>query len=307
MKVIVQPQNGYINRIQALASSALLAQEIGAEFEVQWIPGAAAPASPVDIFSPGFLQCFVNEPKIWGLEPYLNYDPVSHVVTLAGLDQGEQAFMADLRTLLESDHSVSEIRISAGGKFALGEMDFKFAEARRDYYRSVLEFSADIEREADSQSMAHGEYLGLHLRYSDRNHQAPTRKQIVRAVKNAHDMTSGNKVFIATDTPSDLQWWQERFLRKGISTWWNSTVSLNSGESGTAASALIDWRVLGKSRGMVYFAKSSFGEEAAVAAGCEIRPIALSPSFVRSSFVSFGTHVHAATAYFKRHLSIFRG
>jgi hypothetical protein len=302
VKVIVQPQNGYINRIQALASSALLAREIGAEFEVQWVPEPVAPAKPPEIFSAEFLERFSSEPPVWELEPYLNYDPVGQVVTLAGLDRGEQVFMPELKDLLESDNPVSEIRISAGGKFALGGMDSKFAGSRRDYYQGFLELRVEIEREAKSLATAHEEYLGLHLRYSDRDHQAPTRRQTIRAVKAARDVTGINKVFIATDTPSELQWWQERLHGVGISTWLNSENSPSIGESGTAAQALIDWRLLGGSRGVVYFAESSFGEEAAVAAGCETSSFALSPSAARAYFVSFRKYVNAAITYPKRHL-----
>jgi hypothetical protein len=215
--------------------------------------------------------------------------------------------MPELRALIESDQDVSEIWISAGGKFALGGLDFEFAAARRDYYRDDLEFSAEIEREADSQSLAHNEYLGLHLRYSDRNHQAPTRKQTVRAIKTVFDGFNVNRVFIATDAPSDLHWWQERLKRMGISTWWNLASSHGPVDSRTAALALIDWRVLGRSRGVVYFAESSFGEEAAVASGCETWSIALSPSAARARFVSLRKYVNATLTYPKRHFSIFRG
>jgi hypothetical protein len=301
VKVIVQPQNGYINRIQAVASSALLARSIGAEFEVQWVPEPVAPAQSFEIFSPAFLECFSSDPVAWGLKPYFNYNPADQVVTLAGLDRGEQTFMPELKNLLESDSPVSEIWISAGGKFALGGMDSEFANSRRLYYREVLEFRTEIEREANSLAAVHGEYLGLHLRYSDRNHQAPTRRQAVRAIRAAREVTGINRVFIATDTPTELPWWQERLRRVGISTWWNSGKELSPGVSGTAEQALIDWRLLGRSRGVVYFAESSFGEEAAVTAGCETSSFALSPSAARTYFIKLREYVNAAITYPKRH------
>ncbi len=58
MKVVLQPQNAYINRIQSLASAVLLAREIGAELEVQWVPSPAAPAEFSEIFSESFLENF---------------------------------------------------------------------------------------------------------------------------------------------------------------------------------------------------------------------------------------------------------
>ena len=305
MKVILQPQNGYINRIQALASAALLARELGAEFEVQWIPSPAAPANPESIFSPEFLECFAPSPSAWELKPYLNYDPVSAVVTLAGLDKGEQTFMPDLKSLLESDCVISEIRISAGGKFSISQKCSSFLEDRRSFYKEDLKLSSEIEGEVVSQVLAQVDYIGLHLRYSDRNHQAPTRRQTLRAVKAVCITTNVSSVFIATDTPSSLKWWRKKLQNFGISAWWFDPEIVIGNPDREAKMALIDWRILGNSKGVVYFAESSFGEEAAVASGCDRKSIGLSTSVIRTRFVRLGQHFRSTLTYPKRHFANF--
>jgi hypothetical protein len=301
VKVIVQPQNGYINRIQALASSALLAREIDAEFEVQWVSDSTAPADSAHIFSPEFLKCFASEPEAWSLEPYLNYDSVSRVVTLAGLDRGEQVFMPELEALLQSGQAVSEIRISAGGKFSLGGAESVFASARAGFYREELVFSAPIESAVASELADRGEYLGLHLRYSDRNHQAPTRKQTLKAVQELARISGIPDVFIATDTPSDLPWWKSELENIGLSVWWVAVKDWNRNAPEAALGALVDWQLLTKSHAMVYFSESSFGEEASVCC-VEVPPsVALVPSLTRGVVISLKRYLDSLFTYPKRH------
>jgi hypothetical protein len=301
VKVIVQPQNGYINRIQALVSSALLAQEISAECEVQWVPDSTAPANPAQIFGTEFLQYFAPKPQVWDLKPYLNYDVTAGIVTLAGLDRGEQEFMPDLRALLQSGQVISEIRISAGGKFSLSDIDSTFTATRSNFYRRELKFTESIESFVANELASQGEYLGLHLRYSDRNHQAPTRKKTLKAIQDLSRDSGIRAVFIATDTPSDLPWWKSELQSVGLSAWWVQAADLPRDDSRGGLAAMVDWRVLGKSRGVVYFSESSFGEEAAVASGfCDIS-IGLGPSNSRAFWVRLRTYLAAGITYPRRH------
>ena len=301
MKVIVQPQNGYINRIQALASSALLAREIDAEFEVQWVSDSTAPADSAHIFSPEFLKCFASEPEAWSLEPYLNYDSVSRVVTLAGLDRGEQAFMSELGILLESGVPIDEIRVSAGGKFSLGGLGSNSVVDRSGFYRDELKFSSEIESAVESHLSGRGEFLGLHLRYSDRNHQAPTRSQVLKALAEVAQNTGVSRVFVATDSPNELPWWKSELEGLGLTPWCVDGAQVSRQDPRAALSALIDWRLLSKSDGVVYFSESSFGEEAAVASGFFDSSVGLRASGGRTLWVKIQTLLVAAVTYPRRH------
>ena len=45
-RVTVVPLSGYVNRLQAIASAALLADDLGAEWRVCWRTDAVAAAGP---------------------------------------------------------------------------------------------------------------------------------------------------------------------------------------------------------------------------------------------------------------------
>jgi len=301
VKVIVQPQNGYINRIQALASSALLAREIGADFEVQWSTSSAAPAVVDELFAPEFLQRFFVAPQVWNLEHYLNLIDAGTAVTLAGLDLGEQVFMQELKQLISANPQISEIRISAGGKFALDGLTEQFADKRGEFYREELQFSSEIESRARALFDVHGPYVGVHLRYSDRSHQAPRKNSILSATLGAASRLGIQNVFLASDDLRERDYWEATLKSKGLRPW---TVSYEQAlPERSAVPALVDWRVLANSAGVVYFSESSFGEEAAVAAGNLSDSASLQGSHWSELTSTVAQYSHALVTYPKRHFS----
>lgn len=299
MKVVLQPQNGYINRIQALASAVLLAREIGAELDVQWVPSSAAPAELREIFSESFLEKFFVEPQVWKLDPYLNLTDRGKVVTLAGLERGEQVFMEELQELMSANPQISEFRISAGGKFALGGLSEHFTILRGQFYRKELQFISDIEYRARSLHDGHGPYLGVHLRYSDRSHQAPRRSSVLRAVLDLASRLEVSEVFLASDEPSERDRWRSTMTSKGLRPW--IAVSDLPFSVRSALPALVDWRLLSLSEGIVFFSESSFGEEAAVAAGKNVESISLRGSPMSKVIAIVQEYIRAIVTYPKRH------
>lgn len=303
MKVILQPQNGYINRIQALASAGLLARELGAEFEVEWIPDQFAPARPEEVFSSGFLKGFtlLSECKPWNLDPYLKVSFDKTTVTLAGLDRGEQEFMNALRTELSSNSKVQELRISAGGKFSLNGTGTEFDRNRGSFYRNEVQFTLEIEQAAEQIALDRGDYIGLHLRYSDRSHQAPSRRSIESALRHFTIERGVDQVFIASDDFRALDHWIPRLKKLGLHAWSASPPASNTYRA--AAPALIDWRLLTLSKGVVFFQESSFGEESAVAVAGGPHGIGLPGSHWNHVQSLAGEYLRAMYTYPSRHFS----
>lgn len=293
-QVIVVPRNGYVNRLQATASAARVAREFDADFQVCWLPQPAAPA-PVDvIFAP---DCALNfmpaEPleELLGISVaqyprYVNLLPRSDsrsrtVVTLAGHDKGEQALMGDFVDSITA-HDPEVVVILAGGRFSTraprGVSDWdspQFRQERAAFYDDV-KFSADIESVAHASDS--GTYVGLHLRYSDRSHQVPSRKAIEQAVLQTTTRAGASRVFVASDSPKERDHWVIELSARGLEPWVAPTVEFGSTEYAGDKAALIDWRILSRSAASVYFTESSFGYEAAVASGRFDACIGLDPN-----------------------------
>ena len=296
-RLIVVPRNGYINRLQSTASASILADQLGAELSVCWLPQVAAPAARETVLgTDSSLKC-VTEPElneILGFElgsfpHYVNSHSVTgagRIVTFAGHDQGEQPLMTQLaQELQSSDWEV--LVIVAGGRFSLDagsqsiEWDSeKFRTARHSWYQK-LELAPEIENSVNS---IKGEpFIGMHLRYSDRSHQAPSRTEIQRAVVNLCGEAGVTRVFLASDSVEQQEYWQKLLPTFGLSPWILETNT--HCELAGAQLALADWRVLGHAQALVYFAESSFGHEASVAGETFTKSIALEPNKLVSAGV----------------------
>ena len=303
-RVIVVPRNGYINRLQATASASIIADLLGAEMAVCWLPQEAASAARETVFGPDSSLKFVSEPELTeilgfglGLFPhYVNSHIVSgvgRVVTFAGHERGEQPLMTQLAQELQSrDWHV--LVIVAGGRFALeagsqsNEWDSEeFRSARQSWYQA-LKLAPEIENSVNS--ISRKSFIGMHLRYSDRSHQTPSRTEIRRAVVGLCEQLCVSQVFLASDSVEQREYWQKLLPTLGITPWVLETDSHI--KLAGAQFALADWRALTHSKAIVYFAESSFGYEAAVASGRFAEGISLEPN----RFVSAGVQAKSLMA-----------
>lgn len=310
-RVVIVPRNGYVNRLQAMASARLLADQLGASFHAVWEPESAAPASWRSIFDSTNPPALFEDPNILsGLGISLSHtatgvsDAAKSTVFLAGGMAGEQHFMPALKARLEKDWQ--QLVIVAGGKFTLrgpsvlGPDASRFFETeRRDIYRSI-NFSTAI-RDVVNEGLRNNPnpFLALHLRYSDRNVQAPSRQQIRRAVRGAADAGLVT-AFLASDTAEQISVWQGALTDLGFDSWTLAQSQASRSEAQGVIRALADWLVLGEASYLVYFASSSFGEEAAA---CLLggQAVPLKTSAARKWGVQTSTLVRAALTYPQRH------
>lgn len=281
-RVVVFPRNGYLNRLQAIASSQNLAQELNARFEICWTVEKAAPLQASMIFQQSFIDSYfreinrIEEELEISLETFAPYLQQSNsIITLAGDSLGEQHFMRELRERIYALTEPTTIVIRAGGNFSLSsEPSWK----ERSQWYATFQFNQSIEHRADSAKSDRGPYLGLHLRYTDRSHETPTRAQIKKAIVQLTEKTGIRSVFIASDAKKESYRWKEILDSLGIDNWCLETSKDSNAFPERGVEAFVDWRLLTRSEGIVYFSASSFGVEAAVASGKMAQSIALAPS-----------------------------
>ena len=88
-------------------------------------------------------------------------------------------------------------------------------------------------------------------------------------------------MFVAADTPASRLRWLDEARALGLTGWSAPEPEFDRTSVQAAVGAMIDWRILGMSRALVYSRESSFGEEAAVAADAVGTSIPLSASSQR--------------------------
>lgn len=313
--VVIRPLSGYINRLQAIISAQLLAEDLGADLWVDWQPSEVAPVQIEQVLDPRFCdehsRSTAEVVRALSVDPaaiphYLHTDPTKGVITLAGFDRGEQAFMPRLRQAWDAG-DFATIVISAGGKFTIrgserltDAQQHEFRRRRQQAY-ARLRLHPDIEGAADEAVESHPSFIALHLRYSDRSLESPWSRSIRPALEHVSRSSGLMSLFVAADTPSARNEWTQRARSMGLEPWATSSPDVPRSDPRSAQGALIDWRILTRSAGMVYFAASSFAEEAAVASGHVEESIGLTAGPLRRSFMRLRQYAHAAATYRERH------
>jgi hypothetical protein len=214
------------------------------------------------------------------------------VVSIAGHDIGEQPLMDELFTTL-CEQSPHELVIFAGGRFSFKDGSHpvtwdsaEFRHRRAEWYEK-LGFVPSIEGAVGTLMSVPS--IGLHLRYSDRSHQAPSRREIARAVTSVVDSTGISRIFVASDSPVERTRWLEKLHSMGLDPWHSSGELLAEMPYADSVAALLDWRILSKSSACIFFNESSYGYEAAVATGRFDSSLGLKPN----PFVSAKAHLNA--------------
>ncbi len=273
-QVVVVPRNGYVNRLQAWASSAILAAQLDVPLRIMWETEEPAPAAPAGLFDSSVVaRSFWERSRLDALvggaheelPRYLTHDRERDLIVLAGHDRGEQAFMGQLAAMLLGLEEPTTLVVIAGGKFHL-PTDEDFTRQRAVFYRQ-LAWHPDLNRRMDEELADHSDYVALHVRGTDRSLEAPTPRTIRDGLTALADSTDERSLFIAADSEDGRDRWAAEAAVLGFAPWSVQAVDHDRGKATAGLDAMLDWRLLGRSRALVYTAASSFGEEAAVATG----------------------------------------
>lgn len=288
-RIVVVPVNGYVNRLQAWASAAILGAELDVPVQVLWEPEDVAPAPAESLFDETRLRVSFVAPDVvtalagrphQELPRYLTLDRERGVIVLAGHDLGEQAFMDALIEALGDASEPHTLLIIAGGKFSLpGTEDA--AELRREVFYERMDWHPSIRERVDAVLAGRDAFIGLHIRETDRSREAPTRTAVREALADAAARTGLTSIFIAADTPAARDEWSGIAVVLGLEPWTSGDIAFDRSQVNAGIDAIVDWIVLGHSQLVVHSAESSFGQEAAIATGKPDDSVALAASAIR--------------------------
>ena len=309
-RIIVVPRNGYANRLQSWASASILASELDVPLSVVWEsqPVAATPAPA--LFSPRTVEStFIASDELTeilgsrhdDIPRYVHQDHARGFVSLAGHDKGEQFFMSDLLALIESPDCPATLVIIAGGLFALpGMKDF---DALRKAFYQRLSWSAEIDERVAEAMSSRDRFIATHVRQTDRSNEAPTRHQIRKAIELLHESTGCDSIFIAADSESARSQWCAWTSEIGLKSWSLLNQQRDRFDERAGIDALVDWRLLAHSQGVVYTRGSTFGHEAVVAAGVQGTSAGIEASRVVQTSRQLFVHVRNGLAFARRNIT----
>ena len=297
--------------MQAWASSAIFATELGIALEVAWEPERIAAAEWQELFSAEQRNssfCSISEVNdLLGMPHdewprYLTSTSDRNTLVLAGHDCGEQVFVPQLLDELASSNEIHTLIIIAGGKFHTGDFP-EFDRQRQDFY-SHINWVARISDPVQENLEAHPPYIGLHVRGTDHARSAPTKKAMKAALLQLSRATQIKDVYIAADTRETRDWWHKSAQELQLRPWSYSTTSYERTSANAGIDAMIEWNLLRNSQGQVYSKISSYAEEASVASGYSYRSVGLSASPFRQKLRAFPLFMKSGIAYSKKRLKI---
>jgi hypothetical protein len=300
--IVVFPMSGYINRLQTIASAAVLAEQTNARLRICWIPFALAPSPAEAVFDSRICSDLLISEATARREFGLSVDEIplyvhskGAVVSLRGADRGEQALMQELQQVID-ERSPTTLAIVSGGSFFRDAPSFTMEDFRlrkSNFYRT-LAFHPEIETSVQNQLAQHpGQYLGLHLRYTDRSRQAPLQRSIRKALKSQSAETGITSVFVAADSNSAREHWVGVCREMGLDPWFVEHPTIAREDPLSAHPALIDWNLLGHATRLVYFTASSFAAEAVVMSGSWDSSSGLHPNRLRAGVVHLDATLRA--------------
>lgn len=302
-RIVLIPRNGLGNRLQAWASAAICAAQWDVPLSILWEPEAAAPAPASELFAPTALHRFVDRAMVDDLlgvphesvPRYLTAPAGRDVIVLAGHDRGEQVFMPELTELVARTTRSTTLVVIAGGLFHQPS-DEDFRRQRSLFYHSVP-WREDLLSSAQSQSVQHEPYCGLHIRQTDRSREAPPASVMRHGLRDLADRVQERHLFIAADTQQARSTWADHAAKVGFRPWSVDDTDFNRTSLAGAYSTVIDWLLLSRATALVYPAASTFSAEAAVAIGSPDRSIALTASPGRQRLRTWTAHGRNAVSY----------
>lgn len=238
-KLIVQPVNGLMNRFRCLASSKILAEYTDRKLMVNWKPEFVCNVGLNDIVEDGFFET--------GYDVNRN-DCYYH----SGAEKlSEQPFIDDM---INTTNDV--LYLLAGGNFIPTGMSINvFNSKKSDFYRSIP-FSDRIKSESGNFISNNDNYIGLHLRFTDRTKWAPDINYIESVISE-----SEGKFYICSDDRYIIDKLRLKFGDKILSY---DITNLNRGTSECNIQSMIEWLILANSKKIYYSLGSSYSYEACI-------------------------------------------
>jgi hypothetical protein len=236
-KLILEPVNGLMNRFRSIASAKILSEFTNREFLLNWVPEYVCNVNISDLVEDGFFNIGYNVNR---------HSCYYH----SGPEKGsEQPFVGEM---ISTDREI--VYLLAGGNFiptGMGMMEFN--NKKSDFYRSIP-FVERIRNEYGDFFSKNNDYIGIHLRYTDRIEYSPTIEYVESIISD-----NETSIFICSDDRNVLNNLKSKFGDR-ILTY--DTTSLNRASIDGSQQAIIEWLILANSKKIYYSAGSSYSYEA---------------------------------------------
>jgi hypothetical protein len=287
-----------------MASAYILSRVLDMDYKVCWIPEKVAPAQPSEIFDSKFLADFfvskhdieanynVNLTKI---PKYLNSS--ANLITLRGLDRGEQRFIKRLVSTYKYSRS-ADILIMGGSDFYYKKvLNYEnFILRKREFY-TYVKLDANLDKLfADISRLIPTNYISMHLRAKDRRFEFPSKRKIKKSILLFTNLTGIKNFFIASDDAKVSEKWGSVINDLNLSSYSLRQIPLNHIKLKSTQLIFLDWLFLSNSTYLISTGESTFSKEAIMFSKSILGTINLKSNIIILSlmklYISFRTNLY---------------
>ncbi len=246
--------------------------------KILWGKESLLPLKAEEVFSQSTLESFFDLVPKAEIDSILEETPqflttVTDQIFLRGNRLGEQKFMRKIRKLLVSKQVYKQMTIIAGGQFELNRQlisrknNKRFQERRTDVYKEI-EFTEEINSEAKRMMQELNQpYIALHLRGTDRAHQAIPDELLIQASIRQSKRMGIESLLVVGDSAERISKVAQLFRERSIAPQISPVHELARTTSSGAKMAILDWLLLKNAASIVASENSTFAVEASVAGG----------------------------------------
>lgn len=271
------PQNGLANRLQAIASGKLLANELGMTLKVHWIVEKAMPINSSEIFDEQTLLEYFTSPEEGSVynkiversKYFVSLDANS--IVIKGMRLGEQRLMNKLKNEIRIQKENLDVVVISGGKFLLNRNRFftdssTFRTLRKEIYDQIKFHKKILENVNALQKQLGKNYVAVHLRGTDRISETIKIKKFIKLLK--LDFNNINEpIFICGDSYDRRMVLQDSLEKAGFNNIIVPEIDFSRSTVSGIQDAAADWLVLSKAKKIIFSEGTTFSYEAAVAGG----------------------------------------
>jgi len=269
--ILVIPVNGIGNRLRAISSGLFLANKLRRDLHVLWEPVDLLPGKWDELFDNSSQVSFISreDAKLKGFLPaydvplYLGED--RSFVTLRGYDRGESPFAREFYLRLRR-HDEKQAVIMAGNSFhphaKTPERALSLLRESRRALQVKLCLSETVWQRVAEISPTES-YLGLHLRGTDRAHDASPTQELLDAATKLAAKFQLSSIFMSSEDDDLLSHAKKALKERSLKTFYNLEKRPMDTTGGTL-DAFSDFLALRGAKAFVGNSRSTFSTEASV-------------------------------------------
>jgi len=244
---------GFSNRLRAIASAALWAEDLGAKLEIFW---------PVEA---GVVPCRIEELIEINTIPYITYTHVGYIQrahNILGVD--------DMKIVVKIWEKAHEIRIESYAEFhedIIGRTERGLTMLRRIKIRKeIVANASDLAKELGIG--LNNQWIGVHIRRTDHKNciAASPIELFLARIETYLEVWPDTMFFLATDDPAVKADFSQKFAKSMVV--YNSQLGRRS--MSQMKDGIVEWLLLQKCSSILGSKGSSFSEMASAYSGASL-------------------------------------